>query len=134
MKKTFLSFIFICLFAFPSFAANSVTIASGESLSDAFSLAQFIQKGGKLWRILMPSGWDAADITIQTSFDGTTYRDMYDAAGNEYTLNADADRDIVLDPYAFVSVNYIKLRSGTSGTPVNQTADREIEFVIKDIK
>jgi hypothetical protein len=108
----------------PVLNGATVTISSGGSLSAAIDLAN---QG--LVRIVMPAGWDAAVITLQSSFDGVTYNNLYDQWGGEYTIQAAASRSIVLVPADFVAMRYIKLRSGTSGTPVNQTADRIITIL-----
>ena len=65
-------------------------------------------------------------LTFQTSEDDATYRDLYDDAGNEYTVTAAASRAIVVNPVDFYSCKFVKVRSGTSGTPVNQGASREL--------
>lgn len=106
--------------------AIPVTIASGASLSAA------IDTGGAVpVRIAMPADWTAADLTFQVSSDGgTTWWNLYDAAGTEYTVTAAEDREILL-PYAeLVGCRFIKLRSGTSDTPVNQAADRTLTLTV----
>lgn len=77
--------------------------------------------------IEMPSAWDAANITLAASKTlSGTYINVYDQFGTEVTITAAASRFIVLPPADWWSFRYIKLRSGTSGTPVNQTAARTL--------
>ena len=61
--------------------------------------------------------------------DGT-FANLYDDAGDEITLTADAGYLISIDIYAgvFRKFNYLKVRSGTSGSAVAQGAEREIVF------
>jgi len=105
-----------------------VTIASGASLSDAADLT-----GGALVGIIMPAAWTAASLTFQGSVDDSTYNNVYNDSGSEYTVAADASRLIVLDPADFVSARHLKVRAGTSGTPVNQGAARTITLVVRPI-
>lgn len=104
----------------------TVTILSGAALSDALNL-----QGRNITGILLPAGWTAAGITMSVSLDGTTYADLYDAAG-EYALTAAASVFIGLNIAQLMGFNYVKLRSGTSATPVNQAADRSIVLTLGD--
>lgn len=98
------------------YVTATATIADGASLSGVVNL------GGKLLcSIAMPSGWTAADLTFQGSHDDATYRNIYNDDDTEYTVQAAADRHIILDPAKFAGVQYIKIRSGTSGASVNQS-------------
>ncbi len=99
----------------------TATIANGESLSDALDL-----KGYGLTGFQMPTSWTTANLTFQVSVDGTTYQNLYDDLGNEVTVTAAASRFIRVDPALFVGFEKIKVRSGTSGSAVNQAAARSI--------
>ena len=108
--------------------SNSVTITSGTSLSAALHL-----DGTHPVALVMPAAWDAASITFQTSDDGTTWSNLYDSS-SEYTISsAGASRRIILNPSDFASVTYLKIRSGTSGAAVNQTADRIIKVIARGV-
>jgi hypothetical protein len=106
-----------------AFRRNSfnVVIANGTSLSAAIDVDD--QRPA---RIQMPGTWDAANLTFQTSIDNVTFANLYDSFGNEYTVQAAASREILLPFVDFVGIRYLKVRSGTSGTPVSQTADRTL--------
>ena len=110
----------------------TATIANGASLSDA----QLVD--GKLAGIIIPAAWTAAAITFSASFDGTNYFDVYSSAtgtaaettiasGNIPTTGG---RYLPLSLTDWLSVNFIKIRSGTSATPVNQGAARSIGLVL----
>lgn len=109
--------------------AVPVTISSGQSLSAAADLG-----GLRLFGIVMPSAWATANLTFQMSHDGgSTWSNVYDASGNELTATAGTSRFIALDPANFAAVTMLKVRSGTSGTPVNQGADRVLQLVLRAV-
>ena len=104
---------------------NTATIASSASLSGAVQA-----RGLVLTAIAMPDGWDAASITFQSSSDsGTTWVDLYDETGEVEVSTTGADRVIALNQTPFLGLEYLKVRSGTTGTPVNQTAERAITLI-----
>lgn len=103
-----------------------LVISSGQSLSPLLRLRPFSIAG-----IVMPSGWDAAALTFQVSDDdGSTFNELYDSSGNEYTVQAAASRRIIVPLADFLAVGLIKLRSGTAASAVNQTADRSIGLIL----
>jgi hypothetical protein len=77
-------------------------------------------------RIAMPATWTAANLTFQASYDNATWNDLYDSYGVEYTVTAAASRSIILPIADFLGIRYIKIRSGTAATPVNQGAGRDL--------
>lgn len=104
----------------------SATIVSGASLSGAIDVA-----GTTLISIQMPAAWTAANLTFQGSADGSTYADVYNDSGDEYSIPVSASRFVMLDQVQnrFRGMRYFKVRSGTSGTPVNQGADRVLSLI-----
>ena len=102
-----------------------VTVSSGASLSESINLGST-----RLSAIMMPADWTAADLTFQASPNsGGTYHNLYDEADAEVVVQAAEDRYIILSPDVWSGVRNLKIRSGTSGTPVNQAADRAITLV-----
>jgi hypothetical protein len=101
------------------------TIASGAALSDGHKMY-----GGDLVGIQMPSAWTTANLTLQASVDGSTYQNVEDDGGTEVTITAQASVFIGLDPKLLEGATHLKIRSGTSGTAVNQAAERVIDFVL----
>jgi len=99
------------------------TIAINTSLSAAVELG-----GHSVERIIMPAAWDAADLTFQISDDGgTTFQNVYWDWGAEMVVDAAASYTIELSPFVKLSnLDQLKVRSGTAGTPVVQTAARTI--------
>lgn len=107
-------------------ATTTATIANGASLSGAIDLS-----AGRLARIAIPASWTTANLTFQTSADNVTFNDLYDSYGTEYTATVGgASRAIIIPLADFIGVRYLKIRSGTTGTPVNQGADRTLTLVL----
>jgi hypothetical protein len=104
------------------------TIANGQSLSGALNLG-----GLRLFRIATPTAITGTTLTFQASYDGTTWNNLYDATGTEVSMTVAASRSIVIDPAVFASVNHLKIRSGTSGTPVNQGQDSTLQLVLRAV-
>lgn len=115
-------------------AAEFITanIAAGASLSNAIQLEGMVILG-----IQMPAAWTAAAMTFQGSADGTTFGDVYDDGGTEVSIAATtaavAARFLVnasvLEKLA--AVRFLKIRSGTTGSPVNQVAAAAIIVCMK---
>jgi hypothetical protein len=110
----------------PQPGAIDAIILSGASLTSAIDLSTSDQRCGRLMAIHMPAAWTTASLTFQGSPDGITYQNIYNASGAEYSVAAAASRDIILPPGDFAGFRYLKIRSGTSGTPVTQAADRTL--------
>lgn len=106
--------------------AVEVAIANGESLSAAVDLV-----AERLHRVAMPAAWTSAALTFQASDDGVTYRNVYNEFG-EYQIASGVvgvDRTIVVDPTVFSGIRYLKVRSGTGASAVNQGAARTLRLV-----
>ena len=105
---------------------STATIANGESLSGAVDLGS-----ASLVAIQMPASWTAASLTFQVSYDCATYADVKDELGTEFTVTAAASLVIASAAIAatFLGARYLKVRSGTSGVPVNQGAARDIKII-----
>lgn len=104
---------------------RTATIATGASLSDALEI-----DGSAVVGVVMPATWTAANLTLQASADDSTFNNVYDELGTEKTIVASTSRYIPLNPADFLGMNSIKVRSGTSGTAVNQAAARSVVVVL----
>lgn len=98
----------------------TATIASGASLSGAVDLGE-----AKLGAIVMPASWTSAALTFQVSFDGTTYYDLHEF-GSEVSVTVTAGKAHRLAMSDWLAVRWLKVRSGSSASPVAQGADRTI--------
>jgi hypothetical protein len=110
----------------------TATIASGQSLSGA------VQIGKKsLVGIVMPAAWTAAALSFQASPDGVTFDELYfvsAGASTEQTITAPAASQFIqLDPTQWRGIDTLKVRSGTAGTPVAQSAAAVITLVVRGI-
>lgn len=105
--------------------STNVIIPNGASISAAFDLGQ----SDLLFAIQMPASWTTADLTLQGSWDGSTFANIYDEYGLEVTLQAAASRFIILEPARVIGLRRGKIRSGTSGSAVNQGADRILQLI-----
>jgi hypothetical protein len=105
----------------------SVTIASGQSLS-----GQFYVGHGRLVSIEIPSNWTTASITFQASYDGVNFDEVYDYEGNEVEMTVGAGEltPIGNTPY-FEGALWMKIRSGTVGSPVDQTDAVTIAVLVR---
>lgn len=118
------------IFARGMTTTKTVTIAAGATgLSGVVDLEDY-----QLAAIQVPSGWVTANISFQaaTASDGT-YQDVYNDAGNEVVVTAAASRCIGISTAAaaIAPLRYIKIRSGVTATPVNQTATRTLTLILK---
>lgn len=109
-------------------SVSPVTITNGTSLSGAIDLA-----AATLACILMPAAWTAAGLSFAASDTlAGTYVPVFNEAGAEYTVpsgSATASQWIKLPMVDFMGIRFLKVRSGTNGTPVNQSADRILKLV-----
>ena len=99
----------------------NVTISAGQAIT-----AEIDTGGKRLARIAIPASWTTANITFQVApISGGTFTDLYDSGGTEYNVTVGgASRTIIIPLADMIGLRFIKIRSGTTGTPVNQAADR----------
>jgi len=104
----------------------TATITSGTSLSAGVFVGDKVPTA-----LVMPAAWTAADITFQVSDDNVTWYDLLQASnGLEVKVTSPAAAQwLQLDPSDFVSVTYLKIRSGVTALAVNQGADRTFKLV-----
>lgn len=105
---------------------RSTTMANGASLTAAVSTDD-----GAVVVLFMPAAWTPASVTFQCSPDGSAFADLYDQFGNEYTVVAAAVRAIILPAADFAGCRAVKIRSGTSATPVNQAGARVLTVALR---
>lgn len=109
--------------------AVSATITSGTSVTDSIDLG-----GLRLFGIDTPTSWTTANVTLQSFGSDGVWRDVKDENGSEIVISAAASAAIRFrDPTLFASLTTIRLRSGTSLTPVVQAADRSVSLILRSI-
>lgn len=108
-----------------------ITIPAGGSLSNGVSLLP-----GRLVRIRVPAAWKPANLTFQCASADVLaqYRDLYDhLKGKEVMLNSVKPSTVIgfpADITHFLQEVWLKIRSGTSASPVVQPVAADFELVL----
>ena len=99
-----------------SYYIKTVTIANGDTVSDAEQLVDtYNDDVDSLVAVVTAAGFTTADLTFQSSHDGTTYTAAKNAAGTAITLSSVAASEWrAVDPTDFLSAKYIKVVSSAS--------------------
>lgn len=111
-----------------------VTISSGQSLSAGADCSGSL----RILRIIMPPAWTAAPLTFQMSPDNVDYHNLYHVTPtslDDYEIiipSVTAGSVVAFPPGTGVTVNWIKIRSGTQAVPIKQAADRVFQIVVED--
>jgi hypothetical protein len=101
----------------------TATIGIGAALSGAVDLGRTVLAG-----IVMPAAWTAAVMTFDVSADNATFVPLK-YAGAEVSLTVAASEGHSVDTSVFLGWRYLKVRSGTFATTVNQAAARTITLI-----
>ena len=108
-----------------TYTTKDAVILSGQSLSAAIDLEQL-----NIATIIFPASWTTADITFQTSADGVTYSDVINDSGVEVKRTPVTGKAMGVSIPELSGVRFLKVRSGTSASPVNQGADRTLTLIL----
>jgi hypothetical protein len=110
----------------------TTTIANGQSLAAELDLL-----GDGDWlpvAILMPAAWTAAAITAKARHSPSDTAGNVNTDSAEWTLasaQAAAGAYVLLTNLPQLRARFLTLRSGTSGTPVAQGADRVLTLICR---
>lgn len=109
---------------------QTATIGAGASLSAAVPLGEKTLVG-----IIVPNGWTAANLSFQASEDDTNFFELQTYAGAPVAITVPVTTGcyIAVDPTQWRGITNVKVRSGTSGTPVNQTSQMALTLVLRTI-
>lgn len=93
-------------------------------------------QGCQAFAIKMPAAWVAAALTFQAcEREGGTFYDLYDDAASpaEVSVPVAQQQVVALAKYSvyLAPLRYIKVRSGTAATPVNQTGNPTLYILAK---
>lgn len=104
-------------------AMLNAVIANGASLSNAVQVGKNYTIG-----IVMPT-IDVGVITFQVSMDGVTFVELFKADGSTAVSipSSTGGKAVDTPPELNGKYNFIKLRTGTVGVPVVQTAQRTFQ-------
>jgi hypothetical protein len=107
---------------------ETVTIASGQSLSDAINVSTRTVVG-----VVIPT-WTSAAASFEVSYDGSEYFRVKEVDGDEYSLVAGTGNAFFsIAPTVLLGAHSLKIRSGTGASPVAQAAARSIKVVLKEL-
>lgn len=106
-------------------------IASGQSLAAEVDVGNKSVVG-----LVVPANWTTAPITFQASPDGgTTWGELVDQTGNPIEIasltGGTSTWYVAFDTYNLQAVYSIKVRSGTLGTPVNQSSAVSLSIITR---
>ena len=105
-----------------------VVIAQNQAISGEIDIG-----GWTLVGIWVPAAWITAGISFQGSIDGITFGELVDQTNTAIAVSSitgGAAVFVALDPAKFRALRAIKVRSGTSGAPVNQTASGGVTLTL----
>src|SRR3990167_8245956 len=105
---------------------RTATIEADDSLSDVVDVSGVLVTG-----LVVPSSWDSANLTFQGGFGAGALWDIYTSAGAEWIVTAVAGKLAAIDPTSVACANFIRIRSGTAGSPVTQSAQRQIILAVR---
>lgn len=100
------------------------TITAAGSLSAAIDLGVY-----RLVGITLPATFEPTTLSFQSSYDGTTWNNVYDSTGAEKTITVGVSRRVILSPADFYGVRWVKIRGGTAAAPVVVAADRVAKLI-----
>lgn len=110
---------------------KTAAIAAGASVSDTLDLTTTALLG-----LIMPAAWTAAALTVEVSADGTTFTGLaYNDAATQCNSIASpvAGSAYALNLSGLLPYRYVRLRSGTTASPVNQAAERSITVITRPL-
>jgi hypothetical protein len=107
---------------------SDIFIQAGESLSNGVDCTE-----GAIVRLTMSEFWTPANISFQISSDGDRYNNLVDTNGQEYVMTVVPGSAVVLGQYAAFlrAIAFLKIRSGTSSSPVLQGELRSFAIAIE---
>ena len=115
-----------------SIQVEEVVIANGESLSGTVPLGAGARQ---LVGVIVPNEWTEADLSFAVNADNGTgwHRLKWDGAEYVVALDGIGGDAISLEPSVFAGWPYVRVRSGTAGTPVNQDAERTLVVMTRAV-
>jgi hypothetical protein len=103
---------------------QEVTIAAGTSVSTTLNLMSEDMKGYAAIAVFTPAGWRTAKISIQVSYDGTSWFPLHQWFATAYDTanNVMASQCHTIDGYPLRGMPFVRFVSGTAASPTNQTS------------
>jgi hypothetical protein len=125
---------------------QSFTVIGTELFANSALTGGIDLGSSSLIAIEFPTSWPAGatQVTFQakskntldagddaSAEDAENWRNVYDSAGNELVVTCGQNR-VVTDIPELAPLRYIRMRSGTSATPVNVNPTQVIKFIVKE--
>lgn len=109
---------------------STITIANAASVSGTIDLV-----GTALVGFVMPSAWTSAALNMDVSVDGSTWAAPNDSVAAAVSSFASpvAGAAYAVDALSLLPWRYVRFRSGTTGSPVNQGALRTFQYVTRPL-
>ena len=113
-------------------AVTTLTIPAAASVSEAMPLGT-----RSLLGFVTPAAWTTAQLTLEVSLNGITWFNAFDSFAAQvgvYTnIPVATPTAYSIDNAALLPWLWVRLRSGTSATPVNQAANRVFQVVTREL-
>ena len=108
-----------------------LTIPSGTSVSGVLDTGR-----DSILGIVMPSSWTSADLTFEVSYDNITWVGMvYDETSSQCnSISSPAPSSAhTVSLSGLLPYRYVRLRSGTTSSPVVQGGDRSVVVLLRPL-
>lgn len=113
----------------PFFDVRTLAIAAAGTVSASMEL-----RGGSLTRVIVPSGWTTAVITLQGSQNGADFFNLFNEFGGELSLSAVAGGSLLVPLEYTLGLNHVRLRSGTLAVAVPQASPVSITAIARSFQ
>jgi len=118
-----------------NFAAQqtiSAVIPSGTATSTAIDMTDPSLYGYTPAMVVLPAAWTSAVLSIEVSFNGTTWSDLHQWTAGAYTTSAAlvSGDAASMNNLPLRGVPYWRIVSGSHTVPVNQAATRTIQILL----
>lgn len=120
-----------------SIQTGTVTILAGTSISSSIDCRNL----GVLIGISFPAVWTVARCSFQASLDNSTFVNVMDSSANEVLVRGSGNAGLWVSlsssgaaadsPSGMLGAPYLKVRSGSTATPINQVADRILTLIFQ---
>lgn len=118
--------------ASPTRSAVTASIANGASVSGTVDLTNTAILG-----FVAPAAWTAAALNIEVSTNGSTWvtAGLIDSYGSSVSSwsSVTAGAGYSVDAAAMLPWQYVRFRSGTAASPVNQGAQRDFTVITRPL-
>jgi len=109
--------------------AVPVEIEAGASFSSPVNLG-----GLRFLGVFMPTDWTSAELSFQTSPDGTHWYNVFDQNGNEVLFSVGAGLyAAVTAATVFAPMQFLRIKSGSSAVPIVQAAARTLNLMLRSL-